>query len=509
MRRVKRAWIPTSLVTASSAIRVVVPEPPARGRAWEISRRFLGVLWALLCRRPAADVGLLVKHQLEALGGLWIKVGQFLSLRLDLFPEDFCHVLTHLTSRAPGFPGTHARAILEQQLGRPVEEVFEDFETQPLHAASLGQIHKARLRREQAWVAVKVRTPYADESFLSDLRFLALLAYWASWLYPRGRFPEGVAELKRALLEELDFRYEANGMRQMRKTLHRHGGIYVPKLFSRYSTDRVLVTEWIAGVGLSDLLSQSKAQILAWCRQNGFRVKRWVEGLLRSVFRQIFEDNRYHGDLHPGNILLLKDNRCALLDYGMTSATEVEFLTRFRELVGAVVTQQYAKAAQFVCLLSAALPTRTALLWEMVGIHNDRLERLQRTLTQTMQDWTTRAEIASLDYHQKSLNGLTTLLMQAVMTFKGAMQWAWLRISRTLATLDGSIATLHPTINYRAVVLRYFEDAAARLRVKPSDVLMRLAYRLPDLELLLDATLEFLRLHGAQERQRAFPTQGR
>jgi ubiquinone biosynthesis protein len=197
----------------------------------------LRLLKAFLTRRLSpTEQAFLVRGMLEDLGGLWIKVGQLLSLRIDLLPREFCNVLSKLQSQADGFTPAVARQIIEEDIGAPIEVIFDDFQDKPFATASIGQIHRAHLRREGVWVAVKVQRPYLKEKFAHDLKLISwvvgFLGLFKSLRYMRWN--DAMWELKQMMEEELDYWNEASAMRRMRKTLKPHN-IYVPKLFRDYS----------------------------------------------------------------------------------------------------------------------------------------------------------------------------------------------------------------------------------------------------------------------------------
>lgn len=511
----KAKWAPTPIPTHHAPIAIRVPEPPSAARTRDLWRTAVRLLW-----RRTLPVGDALRVEFERLGGLWIKVGQWLSMRGDLFPADFCAALASLQGRTVGFPSAQARAILQQQLGCPVNDVFDVFEDLPVAAASMGQVHRARLRREQVWVAVKVRTPFAVDTFVSDLAFLAVLVKLAPWVallsfktpqsVVRLRLHEGLAEMRRIVAEELDFRFEANYQARMRKSLQDHRHVAAPRVYARYSTEQVLVSEWVPGVLLRtflDLAATDPAAAAAWCDENDVTPRRVARALILSLFRQIFEDNRFHGDLHPSNIMLLRGSRTVLLDFGTCSRTERRFLARFRGQVQAVAAGNYQRAAELTNQLTAALPAKT---WWITKVrHASRIDALIAALVRTMETWAIRAEVKTLPYHEKSLNACTAALTSTVLKHGGSMQWAWMRIQRTMNTLDDSLPLLDPGINYVKVVRQYFEQAKGRVSpLAPLWALCDLWQALPD---LIPATLslpERVSLEMSRLRQELSPLQG-
>jgi ubiquinone biosynthesis protein len=166
--------------------------------------------------------------------------------------------------------------------------------------------------------------------------------------------------------------------------------------------------------------------------------------MILSLFRQLFEDNLYHGDMHPGNIVLLRGNRIALIDFGTTNFTEREYLQKFRMFSRALATRDYAKAADLALMLCATLP-------------NIDIDLVKEKLIRSIRAWATRTLVKQLPYHEKSLDNATIEIMRVLIEYKCTMDWAWLRIHRALSTLDASLIHLYPDVNYTKVVQRYFQ----------------------------------------------------
>jgi ubiquinone biosynthesis protein len=456
----KQSITPTRLIDPKARPKVPVPDPapPSRFRSWLVLGNFVSlfaVLLALAVRRRLTtdESARRLRELFERMGGLWIKAGQLLSLRIDIFPVEICRELSKLQSRAVGFPGVMARDIVEAELGGPIEEVFDEFNDVPFAAASIGQVHRAHLRRENQWVAVKVQKPYSAETFARDLVFIEWVVRFLKLLriYPHMRWDEGLYELQQIMREELDFDFEASSMRRMRRTLRKHD-IYVPKVFTDYSTDRILVSEFIHAVLMADYIKvalNEPARLQQWLEENNVDPRRLAKRMIHSLFRQLFEDNLYHGDMHPGNIVLLKDNRIALIDFGSTNFTEREYLQKFRLFARALATRDYAKAADLCFMLCATLPAID-------------IESVKEKLIRTIRAWATRTLVKQLPYHEKSIDNATIEIMKVLLGYKCTMDWAWLRIHRAMSTLDASLIYLYPDVNYTKVVQQYFAKAERR-----------------------------------------------
>lgn len=259
----------------------------------------------VLSRPPQENLRL----ALEELGPTFIKIGQILSTRLDLLPEEYCRELRKLQDQAPPVSFASIRQVIEEEFRKPLEEVFPYFDSSPLASASIAQVHRARLP-DGTEVAVKVQKPGIAQVILEDLAVLESLFR----VVDRLNFLEGVPayelllEFRKHLLRELDFLTEAQNMRRFRENFEGFDGITIPQVLLPYSTRRVLVSEFIEGVPLSRLdpasLEKEDRQYLA---QRG----------IEAILKMIFEDGFFHADPHPGNILFRPSQKdLVLLDFG-------------------------------------------------------------------------------------------------------------------------------------------------------------------------------------------------
>ena len=454
------ALTPTRLDPSRRGRIVIVDvQPVSRFRTVTTVVTFLGLirrlLWLRLRGRAESQVvGQTVRETFEHLGGLWLKAGQLLSLRVDLFSKEFCQELAQLQNRSSGFPTPIARQILEQELGAPVDQFFDEFAPQPFAVASIGQVYRARLRREQVYVAVKIQKPFSDQLFARDM----MLIKWIVRLLAAVRFRThmrwdlGYNELSEVMKEELDYHYEASALRRMKRALRGHK-IYVPRLFARYSSRRVLVTEFIHAILMADYIrmaDENPERLAAWLAENNVKPRKVARKLIQSMYRQLFENNLFHGDLHPGNIVLLRNSRIALIDFGSTSFTEREYLQKFVMFVQSLATRQYAKAADLSLMLTASLP------------NNLDVDQVKEDLVRSLRSWATRTLVKQLPYHDKSMDNVTIELVRILVGCRCTMEWGWLRIHRALTTLDTSLVYLYPDVNYTRMLQQYFERAERR-----------------------------------------------
>jgi ubiquinone biosynthesis protein len=439
-------------------------------------------------------LGDLLRQFCQRMGVLWIKVGQLISMRADLAPPGVRAQLSRLLDRVHGFPGEVAVELIEAELGGPLDRWFTDFDRTPLAAASIAQVHKARLRDLGVWVAVKVRRPEAVAVSTRDMALIRLLVRLLEWLRfkPEGRWRDMLWELEEAVLEELDYRYEAANMRRMKKNL-RHHGIHVPQVFGRCSTPALLVMEFIHGVLMSDYLLAARAdpaRLAAWREANNVRPATVARRLVHSLFRQTFEENLFHGDLHPGNIVLLRDSRVAFLDFGSLGSMERDLTRKVDQYMRALGSRQYAKMADLFFLFSPSLPPTS-------------LAECKAEMIRRLQAWDLRIRVPDLPFREKSFNGIQDELMLYAAAHGVAPVWSFFRLTRAMATMDASLSELIPEANFRQLVVTYYRGRAGRARRQAAALLRGSAANVEDWLELQDRVLDDMRFRGTIVRRAA------
>lgn len=249
---------------------------------------------------------------LERLGPTFIKLGQLFSTRADLLPPPFLEALSRLQDEVQPFPFEEVERTISVELGAPLSDIFPEFERAPLASASLGQVHRAVTRAGQA-VAVKVQRPDVRVSVLSDLEVLDQIAEFLDRHTEVGRryeFRNLLQELRRSVLDELDYRQEAMNLLTFAENLKAFQRIVVPRAVEELTTSRVLTMDYIRGRKLTALHTPEKF--------NG-QGPGLAEHLFQAYLKQMLVDGFYHADPHPGNVFLTEDGRIALIDLGMVA----------------------------------------------------------------------------------------------------------------------------------------------------------------------------------------------
>ncbi|TGD98914.1 ABC1 kinase family protein [Methylobacterium nonmethylotrophicum] len=302
-----------------------------------------------------------LRRVFEDTGATFAKVGQQLSLRADLLPYAYCVELSKMLDQAKAIPTEVAIAVVERSLGRPLAEVFEAFDPEPIGAASIACVYQAVLRTGER-VAVKVKRPQIGETLAADLRALDWLLIGAETLTLirpgfTARFRQ---ELRKMLLAELDFRAEARYTDIFRRRAKKDGNtVTAPRVYFDHSTEDVLVTELMSGVWMWELMAAVDAKdapFLAALQARGIEPKAVAQNLIRTVHRELLEELFFHGDPHPANLVVLPGNRICFLDFGAIGRFSTQTRNMWRELHYHMRNRDVARMVASTVNLSGPLP---------------------------------------------------------------------------------------------------------------------------------------------------------
>lgn len=260
------------------------------------------------------------------LKGVTMKVGQIMSYIDVALPDELRNALSVLQTHAQPMPIEQVRAILRRELGGRAEPLLANFEATPTAAASIGQVHRARLAGGEE-VAVKVQYPEVESAIESDFKPAAIGTMISSIVYPGAKIDDFIAEARERFLEECDYLHEATAQRRFSAIYDGHPIISVPAVHDAYCSRRVLTSSWLAGSGFETFLAGNPSQPTR---------DRIGEALFGFYVGSLFEHGLYNCDPHPGNYLFLEDGRVGVLDYGCTREFESAFVDKLAELTRAV-----------------------------------------------------------------------------------------------------------------------------------------------------------------------------
>lgn len=289
-------------------------------------------------------LGARLRMALEQLGPVWIKFGQMMSTRRDLFPPQIADQLAMLQDRVAPFDGALARRQIELSLGAAIETLFDDFDIIPLASASIAQVHTATLKENGQKVVIKVIRPDILPVIKADMKLIYRLAHWVPRLLPDGRRlrpVEVVADYEKTLIDELNLLREAANAIQLRRNFDNSKMLYVPEVYSDYCSESMLVMERIYGIPISDV---------AALEQHGVNMKLLAERGVQVFFTQVFRDSFFHADMHPGNIFVSyehpEDPQYIGIDCGIVGSLNKEDKRYLAENFIAFFNRDYRKVAE-------------------------------------------------------------------------------------------------------------------------------------------------------------------
>lgn len=442
--------------------------------------------------KPAADTrdlprGARLRLALTELGPIFVKAGQVLSTRRDLVPADVADELALLQDQVPSFPGAEARAIVERELKAPVATLYATFDEAALASASIAQVHAATLHDGRE-VVVKVLRPGIDKRIARDIDLLHALGGLAQRWHPAAdkiRPLEVVAEVEKMLSNELDLQREGASASLLRRNFASGVDLYVPEVHWDFSTERVLTLERVRGVSADDVAAIDAA---------GLDRKHLAAKGVRLFYEQVFRDNFFHADAHPGNIWVdtsrVEEPRFIALDFGIMGSLPEADQYWLAENFIALFERDYARIAQL----------HVAAGWMPSTIRLDELEAAVRTVCEP---YFTRP------LAQISIAELVVKLFQTARRFELTLQPQLILLQKTLLNIEGVGRMLDPEIDIWAVahpVLRRILRERYSVRATLRDVRRRLpewlhtAPRMP--ELVRDALRQ---VASGQQQQVADP----
>ena len=269
-------------------------------------------------------------------GGGFVKVGQLLSARMDLLPEPWIRELSRLQDAMPAAPFDTSRATIEEDLGRPLAELFASFDEEPVAAASIGQVYRA-VTPDGRTVAVKVQHPDIQSLIELDLSLFELSFEALTSMLPPTDYETISSEVRRMVLTELDYANEAQMMSRVADFFEDHPGILVPRPVPHLCGKRVLTANFVAGRKITEVLDEWKPAREAGGAEAERRTARVLGLLLECYLSQVLEAGVFQADPHPGNLLVTDDDRLVLLDFGCTKPMPEAVRARYLDLVGCFV----------------------------------------------------------------------------------------------------------------------------------------------------------------------------
>ncbi len=388
--------------------------------------------WYWLRRNKLPSYPVRMRQALEDLGPIFIKFGQILSTRRDLLPREFADEFAKLQDAVPPFPGTQARAQIERAFGCPIEDLLDDFDETPIASASVAQVHGARLKSGKE-VVVKVLRPDIERVIRRDVGLLQIIASLANryWKEARRLHPlEVVEDYKKTILDELDLQREAANASQLRRNWEDSDILFVPEIYWDLTSKNVLVMERIHGTPISDIEA---------IKRQGISMKKLGEQGVEVFFTQVFRDNFFHADMHPGNIFVEPSGRYIAVDFGIVGSLTTDDQRYLAENLLAFFNRDYRRVAEL----------HVESGWVPQGTRVEEFEAAIRTVCEPIFN----KPLSEISFGHFLLN-----LFQTARRFDMEVQPQLVLLQKTLLYIEGLGRQLYPELDLWSTAKPYLEE---------------------------------------------------
>jgi ubiquinone biosynthesis protein len=428
---------------------------------WAIIQFYFGNLLDLLQRRSSVERrAARLRAVFEDLGGSFLKLAQQLSIRVDMLPYAYCAELSKMLDRVPAFPTPEAIAIIERNLGRPLGDVFEVFDPEPIGSASLACVYQARLKSGER-VAVKVRRPGIGPLIAADLRAL-------DWLLVVGetltiippdvgrRFTE---DFRTILFNEMNFRAEARYTDLFRRrAAKRKKDVTAPKVYFQYCTEEVMVSEFVSGVWMWELLAavdRNDQEFLSRVAEIGIEPKALASKLVVIMLRESQEELFFHADPHPANLVIMPNNKVCFIDFGAIGRFSTATRKIFRELRYHMSKGDIGRIVNTALSLAGPLPPMD-------------IDKVRNEMEKIYSDWVYAMNSRDAEWWEKSTGQAWLRFLEVARQYSLPASYESITYFRTSFSYDSIITRLNRDIDIVKEFEIYAREAGkeARERVK-------------------------------------------
>ncbi|TNC51551.1 2-polyprenylphenol 6-hydroxylase [Rubellimicrobium rubrum] len=424
-----------------------------------------GVIWPFRWMGYPGDPAMPpVTRAITALGPAYVKFGQILSTRPDIVGENLVHQLRILQDRLPPFPTSVARAAVAADLGRPVDQLFSEF-SEPVAAASIAQVHRARLRATGEEVAVKVLRPGIERAFQRDIDAFRFAARTLDLFLPsarRLRPSDVIAHFEGVVRGELDLRLESSAASEFKDNTADDAGFRVPSVRWGYSARRVMTLDWVEGIGAADVEA---------IQAQGHDAAALAQRVLQLFLRHALRDGYFHGDMHQGNLKVDAAGNLVAYDFGIMGRIDEYTRRVYAEILIGFIRRDYRRVAEVHFEAGYVPPDRDV----------DQFAQALRAVGEP---------IFGMDASHISMSRLLAYLFEVTERFGMQTRTELILLQRTMVVIEGVARTLDPKMNIwdsaRPVVESYIRDALgpkafARDLARTAWILARFSPRLPEL----------------------------
>jgi ubiquinone biosynthesis protein len=416
--------------------------------------RYLAIFSPYARFKNNADTrGVRIRQTLEDLGAIYVKFGQTLSTRKDLLPDDIADELVKLQDRVPPFDSDLAISIIEKALKMPISQAFATFDKTPLASASVAQVHSATLHSGEE-VVVKVLRPNIAPRIASDIALLYELAKLAERFWIDGkrlRAVEIVQEFEKTTLDELDLMREGANAAKLRRNFENSDILYVPQIYWDFTRKNVLVMERVHGIPVGEI-GQLKAA--------GANFKALAERGVEIFFTQVFRDNFFHADMHPGNIFVELPDKYIAIDFGIVGSLSASDQRYLAENFLAFFNQDYRRVAEM----------HIESGWVPAGTRVEEFESAIRSVCESIFE----KPLKDISFAQVLLG-----LFQTARRFDMQVQPQLVLLQKTLLNIEGLGRQLYPDLDLWQTAKPFLENWFQE-RLSPKAKIKKLIRQLPD-----------------------------
>lgn len=366
-----------------------------------------------------------IRAAFEELGPTFIKLGQLLSTRSDLLPQEYIDEFTKLQDNVNPLPFDVVKATIEAEFGKKIEDVYSWFDPNPLAAASIGQVHEARLSQGEK-VVVKIQRPEIEKVIKNDISLLAFLAGLLEKYVPESKIfgPKViVAEFFNTLSYELDYVVELNNLNKMSENMKSFPEIVIPQAYRSYSSHKVLTLEKFEGIRLND----PKALDVA-----GIDRKKLVETGAKAFFKSVMIDGIFHGDLHGGNLFILPGNKLGIIDFGIVGRLSEKARDQLANMVVALLAEDYEKLCYQYAELGGTGP----------GIDFDGFQREVRNAL---------SPYMGLPLSEVNMGKILIEATKIATQYQIKVPGDWMIVFKAILTMEGMGRTLDPSFDLMSI----------------------------------------------------------
>lgn len=428
---------------------------------WGCIRFFAGGAFDVFLRRATVQRrAARLRRIFEDTGPAAVKLGQQLSLRADLLPYPYCAELSNILDNTEPVPVSDAIAVIERSFARPLNELFESFDPEPIGSASLACVYQARLKSGEH-VAVKVRRPGIDRLLSTDLRALDWLLISAELVtILRPGFTNTLrSELRATLLGELNFRTEARytdifRRRSAKGTLN----VTAPRVFFQFCTEEVLVAEFVSGIWMWELMGavdRDDKEFLAKASEVGIEPKSLARRLAHTVHCEILENLFFHADPHPANLVVLPNNRLCFIDFGAVGRFSTKIRNAWREFHYHMRNEDVGRMVRCALTFVEPLPPID-------------VDKFTNALEDIFFDWVHATASHDAEWWERSTAQNWLRYISVARQFSVPVNRETMQFFRTTLLYDSIIMRLNKDLDFAGEYERYAEEAArvARRRVR-------------------------------------------